>query len=86
LKFEGVDDETSETISDQQKVIVVGKLCKSCRICVDFCPTKALEMSDSTQPIPILKYPEKCIKCEVCEMLCPDFAIFVVKQHDQNSR
>ena len=69
----------NETVSDQQKVIVVWRLCKGCRICVDFCPTRVLEMSNTPKSIPVLKNPRKCVKCEACEMLCPDSAIFVVK-------
>ena len=68
----------TETVLDQ-KVIVVGRLCKGCGICVDFCPMKVLEMPNTTKLIPILKNPQKCTKCGVCEIMCPDFAIFVVK-------
>jgi 2-oxoglutarate ferredoxin oxidoreductase subunit delta len=63
----------------EQKVDVVTRFCKGCGICVDFCPMKVLEMSNATKSIPILKNEEKCTKCGVCEIMCPDFAIFVVK-------
>jgi len=68
----------NETVLDQ-RVVVVGRLCKGCKICVDFCPMKALEMSGGTKPMPVLMNPQKCTRCGVCEMMCPDFAIFVVK-------
>lgn len=79
MKFGQVDSKMNETVSDQEKVIVVERLCKGCGICVDFCPTKVLEMSNTTKSIPILRKPQKCVKCAVCEIMCPDFAIFVVK-------
>lgn len=75
--------ETCETIPVQSNVIVIDRLCKGCGICVDFCPTKALKSSNKVtqlgSPIPTLERPENCVKCEICEMLCPDYAIFVVK-------
>ena len=51
--------------------------CKSCSICVAFCPPKALTADDVGTPH--LTYPEKCTGCGLCEMMCPDFAIEVVK-------
>lgn len=53
------------------------KWCKSCSICVAFCPTKALSADDVGTPH--LASPEKCTACGLCEMMCPDFAIEVIK-------
>ena len=61
------------------KVVVVDRLCKGCGICVDFCPMKVLEMSNAPKSRPVMKNEAKCTKCGVCELMCPDFAIFVVK-------
>lgn len=49
-------------------------LCKSCGICVEFCPNRVLEMRDVPQPA----HPEKCAGCGLCEIRCPDFAVEVV--------
>jgi len=68
----------TEIVLDQ-KVVVVERLCKGCGICADFCPMKVLEMSNEPKPTPILKNEERCTKCAVCEIMCPDFAIFVVR-------
>ncbi|HEX9016663.1 MAG TPA: 4Fe-4S binding protein [Chloroflexota bacterium] len=51
--------------------------CKSCGVCVAFCPTDALTADEVGTPT--LSYPEKCTGCGLCEMMCPDFAIEVVK-------
>ena len=51
--------------------------CKSCSICVAFCPTDALTADDVGTPS--FTYPEKCTGCGLCEMMCPDFAIEVLK-------
>ncbi len=48
--------------------------CKSCGICVAFCPRKALSLDDEEKAT---LDPEKCNGCGVCELFCPDFAIVV---------
>ncbi len=52
--------------------------CKSCSICVAFCPPNALAADDIGTPH--LTYPDKCTGCGLCEMMCPDFAIEVFKK------
>lgn len=46
--------------------------CKRCLICVQICPTKALELKEDT-----IKETEGCIRCRMCERFCPDLAIEV---------
>jgi len=63
--------------SDQYPIIEVKKeWCKSCAICVEFCPRDVLVMNAG--------YPEvvniaACTKCKLCEIRCPDFAISVIE-------
>ncbi|HXE49923.1 MAG TPA: 2-oxoacid:acceptor oxidoreductase family protein [Ramlibacter sp.] len=49
--------------------------CKSCDICVKFCPERCLRLNG--ERIAELTDPQKCTGCRVCEWLCPDFAIRV---------
>jgi 2-oxoglutarate ferredoxin oxidoreductase subunit delta len=56
------------------KVVVYEKMCKGCEICVQFCPVKILEMKGQ---VVICNNADKCTKCMLCEMRCPDFAIKV---------
>jgi 2-oxoglutarate ferredoxin oxidoreductase subunit delta len=59
-------------------------LCKGCRICSAFCPTRVLE--DSTRInrlgyyVPLVAKEEACHGCRLCELLCPEFAILI--RHD----
>ena len=49
--------------------------CKSCDICVRFCPERCLRLNDD-QIVELFK-PDLCTGCRMCEWLCPDFAINV---------
>jgi len=54
--------------------------CKSCGICVHFCPKKVLELDEWDKAI--AARPQDCVCCRQCEMMCPDLAIEV--QAEQN--
>lgn len=54
--------------------------CKKCGICVTFCPTGCLEFNEDGYPY--AAHPEKCVHCENCDRLCPDFAISGAKVKD----
>jgi 2-oxoglutarate ferredoxin oxidoreductase subunit delta len=56
---------------------LIKRFCKGCRICVDFCPTGTLDLDDRFKIT--IAHPEKCIGCRMCEMRCPDMAIYVKK-------
>jgi len=56
--------------------------CKGCGICIEFCPTKALEFSKELSTkgyyVPVLEE-KKCTYCGICDLYCPDLAIMVVR-------
>jgi 2-oxoglutarate ferredoxin oxidoreductase subunit delta len=57
------------------------ELCKGCAFCVEFCPTGALEMSSEFNRKgyhPPVVNDHDCVYCEVCELVCPEFAIYCV--------
>jgi 2-oxoglutarate ferredoxin oxidoreductase subunit delta len=47
--------------------------CKSCGICVAFCPRKCLDQNEEGSPV--VTRPDQCTGCGWCEIHCPDFAI-----------
>ena len=66
--------------SDSLPLAVSPGWCKSCGICIEFCPKKVLEFDNKGKAK--VTTPEECTKCKICELRCPDFAI-VVKEDDE---
>jgi 2-oxoglutarate ferredoxin oxidoreductase subunit delta len=62
-------------------VHIIEERCKGCGFCVEFCPQDILVMSKDTNSKgyhpPKLIDDARCINCQLCALLCPDFAIFV---------
>lgn len=61
---------------------IIDDRCKGCGFCIEFCPTEVLAESEKFNlkgyHPPEVKYPEQCIACRLCELICPDFAIYVI--------
>jgi NAD-dependent dihydropyrimidine dehydrogenase PreA subunit len=53
------------------KPVVNPDLCTACGICVDECPTNALDLED----VAVLARPDDCSECGTCEEVCPNEAI-----------
>ena len=60
--------------------VVNEEWCKDCGICVAFCPKKVLE-SDGNSVKAVR--PEDCIACRLCEMRCPDLAIEIETEQEE---
>ena len=64
--------------------------CKGCLLCIQKCPKDALEESDKMNRKgihpPKLKEPNECNHCRFCELICPDFAITVIKDEDEEPK
>ncbi len=63
-------------------------LCKGCNICIEFCPLKVFESSDKLTRrgyyVPAVVRETDCNECGICDMLCPDFAIILIKERRKN--
>jgi 2-oxoglutarate ferredoxin oxidoreductase subunit delta len=72
------------------KVYIIDERCKGCRFCIEFCPRKVLEESDKYNSRgyhpPEVINPDDCVHCELCELICPEFAIFVLDAKEEEKR
>lgn len=58
------------------EIRVYKDLCKTCGLCIAWCPQNVLAPDD--QDYPITPGLDNCINCKLCEWHCPDFAIEVI--------
>lgn len=68
-----------------KELVINRDWCKGCRICVKFCPKQVLELDDKDKAT--VMRPEDCICCKMCELRCPDLAIeVIIEQEDDNEK
>ncbi|MBN2407892.1 MAG: 4Fe-4S binding protein [Elusimicrobia bacterium] len=61
-------------MTDSKKVKIDADVCTGCSICIDECPTGALEMENG---VSVLARPGDCTLCGNCEDVCPVSAITI---------
>ncbi|MBP8717797.1 MAG: ferredoxin family protein [Candidatus Atribacteria bacterium] len=67
---------------ENEKILITvnEEWCKTCGICLHFCPKKVLVANEKGYPE--AKNIADCILCMLCELRCPDFAIKVEKKEN----
>ncbi len=70
-----------DQIEIAQGIIQIDKeQCKGCEFCIEYCPTKVLSLSPKFNRkgyhYPLVAKEIECINCNLCEIICPEFAIF----------
>ncbi len=68
------------------QVVILADRCKGCGFCVEYCPKDVLVMSEEFNAKgyhpPEAVADGLCVNCNLCEMICPDFAIYCVAVED----
>ncbi len=70
------------------KVHIIEERCKSCGLCIDFCPRQVLRRSNRINDrgyhvVELKEDPEEgkiCIACGFCQVICPEYAIWVEEE------
>ncbi|MBN1948339.1 MAG: 4Fe-4S binding protein [Candidatus Cloacimonetes bacterium] len=68
----------------QGEIFIISDRCKGCSFCVEFCPNGVLVISDEFNSKgfhpPMVTDLNKCTFDGLCESICPDCAIVVVRK------
>jgi 2-oxoglutarate ferredoxin oxidoreductase subunit delta len=70
------------------KVHIIEDRCKGCGFCIELCPREVLAFSKGFNKKgyhpPEAIHPERCLDCNLCEIICPEFAIFSVSADEED--
>ncbi len=67
------------------KIKILEERCKSCGLCVAFCPKGVLSISEKRNlqgyKVVYFRYPEKCNFCGICYLMCPE--VVIIREEDE---
>lgn len=76
-------EKKTEGSKPKVKILINEDWCKGCGICIEFCPNEVLKPA-GFQGKPTVTDPTLCNKCLMCEVRCPDFAIRIRSEEDDD--
>ena len=67
------------------EIRIIRARCKGCGLCAHSCPREVLEISELMNEkgyyIPEAVQSDRCTACRLCELLCPEFSIYIVEEN-----
>jgi 2-oxoglutarate ferredoxin oxidoreductase subunit delta len=80
--------DAAEHTVPQGKIIIIADRCKGCDFCIEFCPNEVLTPSEQFNrkgyhPPEVIKA-EDCVNCGLCQVICPEFAIYAELDHEKH--
>ena len=83
MKFWRKPLDSDQIVQPHGRVHIIINRCKGCGFCIKYCPCQVLEFADEFNRKgyhpPIAVKPEACVDCGLCEVMCPEFAIWVTR-------
>ena len=70
-----MDEQQRQTVASDDNIQIRHEWCKACGICIAFCPKQVLG-ADEDGKVTVVNA-DACIRCRLCELRCPDFAIYL---------
>jgi 2-oxoglutarate ferredoxin oxidoreductase subunit delta len=67
------------------EIHIIEERCKQCRLCIELCPKETLKESDKVnekgyhipEVVEDLETGNVCVACGFCEVVCPEYSIWV---------
>ncbi|TXT64679.1 MAG: hypothetical protein BAJALOKI3v1_180042 [Promethearchaeota archaeon] len=70
------------------KIKIKEEYCKGCGFCVEICPKSVLKQNSKSNAkgfiLPEVINREECIFCKKCELICPEMAISIINEEENN--
>ena len=88
MKFWRKPLDSDQITQPHGRVHIIINRCKGCGFCIKYCPRKVLEFSEEFNRKgyhpPLVVKPDDCVNCGLCEVMCPEFAIWVTPDENNN--